>query len=107
MSGAPNNGNNNVYGASPVYEVGTPKNITANANTQVKAGSGVFQRLTINTAGTTSTFTAYDGTDNTGTKIGTFTTTAQGSVAVNAYFATGLFVVTAGGAAADVTVVYL
>lgn len=96
-----------VWIASPSWAGATPKNITTNVGTLVKTGPGVFQGLSVNTAGTTSTATVYDGIDNTGTKIGTYSTTAQGGPNLplaGISFTTGLYVVTAGAAAADITV---
>ena len=66
----------------------------------------VLQGLTINTGGTTSTATLYDGTSTAGTKLATVATTALGSLTFNAAFTVGLFAVLAGGAAADVTVTF-
>ena len=83
------------------------KNYSANnAGDQVKTGAGLLQGLTINTGGTTSSATLYDGTSTSGTKLATVATTALGSLTFNIAFTTGLFVVLAGGAAADVTVTY-
>jgi len=77
-----------------------------NAGVQIKTGAGVFTGLTINTAGTGSSVTLYDGISVAGTKLGTFTTTAQGSISANIAFTTGLFAVLAGAGAADVTIQY-
>lgn len=188
---------NNILGPSggiPAFRDGALfNNITANGNTQVKSSAGVLQRVTVNTAGTTSSIALYDGLsavvtitiaspavvtwpahdlpagaaveftnaggalpsglsagtvyyvandtnlttntfavsdtkahalagtnqiDTTGTQSGTqtawnvstpiatFSTTAQGSLDVGAYFAEGLIAITAGGAAANQTVLY-
>jgi len=84
------------------------KNITTSTNTQVKTGAGIFFGLSVNTGQSGDTVTVYDGTDNTGTKIGTYSSAAVGSVQypIGIQFVVGLFVVTAGGTPADVTVVY-
>jgi uncharacterized lipoprotein YbaY len=84
-------------------------NIAGNASTAVKVGLGVLSQITVNTKGTTSTATVYDGVIGggvcTGTKIGTIDTTAsQLSLFFNAQFNAGLCVTTAGGGAADITV---
>lgn len=110
------NRQNNPAAAIPVYIVaGNPfagashKNYAANtAGNLVKAGQGVFYGLTINTAGVGSTATIYDGPDTGGVKIGTYSTTAQGAVALppGFTFTSGLFVVLAGGTPADVTIAY-
>jgi hypothetical protein len=44
---------------------------------------------------------------NVSNKIGTYATTAQGNVQVGAAFLEGLIAITAGGAAADITVLYV
>lgn len=120
MTGFPNS-QSNPAAATPVWIAPPPaasgvtagakfSNITTNASTQVKTGAGTFLGLSVNTAGTTSTATVYDGTSTAGAKIGTFSTVAQGGPAIPASgyaFTTGLFVVTAGGAAADITVAYV
>lgn len=187
---------NDILGPSggiPVFRDGALfSNITANGNAQVKGASGVFQRVTTNTAGTTSSIAVYDGlsaavtitiaspgvvtwdkhglvagdavefttnsalpsglvagtiyyvTDDSNltinqfavsdtkahalagtnqvnttgsqsgtqtgwdvnTPIGQYSTTSQGDVDVGAYFAQGLIAIAAGGAAANVTVLY-
>lgn len=89
---------------------GAAKNIAANGDTQVKTGPGVFLGMSINTPGSGgNTVTVYDGTDNSGTKLGAFSTAALGGPNIPAAgigFKTGLFVSVASGVAADVTVVY-
>lgn len=64
------------------------ENIVTSANFQVKEGSGVFQSLGVNTGGTTSTATAYDGSSDTVTITiaapGVFTWTDHGLVAGSA-----------------------
>ncbi|MDE2105751.1 MAG: hypothetical protein KGL39_51480, partial [Patescibacteria group bacterium] len=83
------------------------KNYSANnAGDQVKTGAGVLQGLTINTAGTTSSVTLYDGLSTAGVKLATISSVAQGALTFNIAFTTGLFAVLAGGAAADVTLSY-
>lgn len=82
----------------------TFSNITTNTTTTVKASAGVITGLVVNTAGTTSTVILKDNA----TVIGTFTTTAQGSLpfASPIACATSIVAVTAGAAAADITVLY-
>jgi hypothetical protein len=85
----------------------TALNIATNAtNNAIKTGAGAVTGLSINTAGTTSTLVLYDSLTATGTKLGTFTTTAQGYLPLDIPFTTGLTAVTAGGAAADITLAY-
>jgi uncharacterized protein (AIM24 family) len=79
-------------------------NLTGNATTTVKTGSGVLERIVINTAGTSSTITVYDNTAGSGTKIATASGNAQTVLSYNVRFATGLTIVTTGSP--DVTVGY-
>jgi hypothetical protein len=93
--------------AQPVTQGATPYNTAANTTGyQVKSGAGVFSGITVNTAGLTSSATFYDGTSTGGTKLATISTLAQVSLNYNIAFVTGLFVVLAGGTAADVTISY-
>jgi hypothetical protein len=98
----------NPSAAIPVYIVGgtSSKNITTNTGTLVKTGPGSLASITVGTAGTTTTATVYDGTNNTGTLLGTLTTTAQGQIPCGWPFTIGLYLVTAGGTAANLTVTY-
>jgi hypothetical protein len=84
------------------------KNYSANsAGDQIKTGPGVLVGLTINTVGVTSSITLYDGTDNTGKKLGSYSTLALADRdCQQRAFTTGLFAVLAGGTPADVTVTY-
>lgn len=109
------NAQNNPAGAIPVWVAPTPagsgqatKNITTNTGTLVKTGAGSFVGLSINTAGTASTAAVYDGTSASGTLLGTISTTAQDTIFPPGgwAYATGLFIETAGSAAADITVTY-
>lgn len=95
-----------VDGNGALIGVNTATNIPTNTTTVLKTGAGVFAGLSINTGGTTSAATVYDNTAGSGTKLGTFDTTAQDYLPVDFPFTTGLTVVTAGGAAADITVVW-
>ena len=56
---------NNVLGpngAIPSFDGGALfANLTTSANFQVKSGSGVFQRVSVNTGGTSSSVAMYDG----------------------------------------------
>lgn len=83
------------------------KNYAANnAGDQVATGKGTFVAINVNTAGTTSSVTLYDGTSTSGKLLGKFSTLAVGQVLAGLDFETGLFAVLAGGAAADVTISY-
>ena len=109
------NDQSNPAAATPVWIAPPPaaagqaqRNIAANGNTLVKDGPGVFLGLTVNTPGVGSTAKVYDGIDATGTLLGTFSTVAQNTVYPPGGFRceTGIFVVTAGGTPADITVSY-
>lgn len=90
-----------------VEEAGRPfANLATSATTTIKTGPGYLHSITVNTAGTTSTATVYDNTTNSGTKIATIDTTAKGTLTYDLAFSTGLTIVTAGGAAGDLTVTY-
>lgn len=105
---------NAAAAAVPTWRAPAPgnllSNIATNASTLVKTGAGIFFGFSVNTAGTGTTMAVYDGTSAAGTSLGTFSTTA-----VNAFdlpgggfpFATGLFIVTAGDAAANITASYM
>jgi hypothetical protein len=108
------NSQSNPAAATPVWLAPPPgaksKNITTATNTLVKTGSGVFLGITVNTPHAGATATVYDGTDATGTLLGTFALTTAGGITVAAggsIFTTGLYVVTAGATPADVTVAYV
>lgn len=79
---------------------------TATTTAAIKTGAGVVKRLNINTGGAGSTVVLYDSLTGSGTKLGTFSTAAQNSIALDMPFTTGLSAVTANGSAADITVVY-
>jgi hypothetical protein len=109
--------NANPSKAMPVWIAPAPagagistENIAVAGNTQVKTGSGTFIGLTINTGEAGAQLVAYDGTDASGKKLGTYSLAAQGSLSFpggGIPFATGLFLVTSGGTPADITVSYL
>ena len=84
------------------------KNYAANnAGDQTKLGAGFLTGISVNTAGTTSTVTLYDGTSTGGAVIGDWSTVAQDSLVFDGiHFTTGLFAVLAGGAAANVTITF-
>ncbi len=90
----------------------SPLNITTNATTVVKSGSGLFHALVINIVGTIaadSRATIYDNTAGSGTVIATvdLSNAALGPMRIyNATFSIGLTVVTAGTTAANITVMY-
>ena len=82
-------------------------NITGQATTTVKSGSGVLHTICVNTAAATETITIYDNTAGSGTKIGTATVYASTNpcLTYDIYFATGLTIVTA-TASSDLTISY-
>jgi len=79
-------------------------NVSTATTTTCKSGSGVLERIIVNTGASTTTVTVYDNTAGSGTKIATAATTAQGVLIYGCHFGTGLTVVTSG--TADITVVY-
>lgn len=86
----------------PTYQGGASfTNITTSTDTVIKTGAGTLQGFTVNTAGTSIVF--YNNTTCTGAKIGSFTTTAQASIKIDAAFTVGLCATTVGG---DVTVLW-
>lgn len=109
---------NNPANAIPVYIASAPSgsgigtktlNITTATNTQVKTGAGTFLGLSVNTPEAGATATIYNGTSSAGTLLGVFSLAAQTSLTMpgGGYpFTVGLFVVTAGGTPANITVAY-
>lgn len=86
----------------PIYQGGaTFTNITTSTDTVIKTSAGTLQGFTVNTVGTSIIF--YNNTTCTGAKIGTFTTTAQISIKIDAAFTVGLCATTVGG---DITVLW-
>jgi hypothetical protein len=92
------------------YEFNSYTNITTAATTTVKTiptgQQGQFYGFCVNTVGTTSTLVAWDSLSASGTKIGTFTTTAVGCYQVKVQLKVGLTIVTTGSPAADITVLW-
>lgn len=80
--------------------------ISTNTTTVVKSGAGTLNAVVINNSGTSATATIFDSTTGSGSIIATINTSNQGALRYQLAFSTGLTVVTAGTAAADVTVVY-
>ncbi len=57
-----NNNQSSPLGALPVWLAGSSfQNLAANGYTQIKEGAGVYSGAVVNTAGTTSSLTLYDG----------------------------------------------
>lgn len=108
------NDQGNPAGAIPVYLAASVvggaayANITTNTNTLVKTGAAAFYGISVNTGGTGATATVYDGTTAGGKLIGTFDVSARGTIMVSVGLAltVGLFIVTAGSGAANLTVIY-
>lgn len=82
-------------------------NITGQATTTVKSGSGILHTICVNTPAATETITIYDNTAASGTKIGTITVYASTNpcLTYDVNFITGLTLVTA-TASSDITVSY-
>lgn len=83
-------------------------NITTNASTVVKATAGKFGRVNVNVVGTTSTLALYnDASAPCDTNyVLTLSTAALGQVELNHTFSSGICALTAGAAAADITILY-
>lgn len=81
-------------------------NMTTATNTVIKSSPGVFVGVVVNTAGAGSTVTIYNNTVCAGDTIGTFSTVAQVSLAVNAIAPVGICATTTGGTPADITILY-
>lgn len=82
-------------------------NITGQATTTVKSGSGILHTICVNTPAATETITIYDNTAGSGTKIGTVTVyaTTNPCLTYDVNFTIGLTLVTA-TASSDLTVSY-
>lgn len=82
-------------------------NITGQATTTVKSGSGILHTICVNTPAATETITIYDNTAASGTKIGIVTVFASTNpcLTYDVNFTTGLTLVTA-TASSDLTVSY-
>lgn len=85
-----------------VYSIWTYKNLVGAATTVVKSGAGIFHGFCINTVGTTIVF--FDNTAGSGTKIGSWTSTAIGCYLMDVQYTTGLTAVTVG--TSDITVMF-
>ena len=72
-------------------------NITGQATTTVKSGSGILHTICVNTPAATETITIYDNTAGSGTKIGTITVFASTNpcLTYDVNFTVGLTLVTA------------
>lgn len=84
-------------------------NITGQATTVVKSGSGILHTITFNKPTATAVITVYDGVAASGAKVGTITTPASPMPVTLFYDATldvGLTIVT-GTADSDITVTYI
>ncbi len=85
-----------------VYTIYNYKNIAGAATTTAKSGAGIFHGFCVNTVGTTVVF--FDNTTNSGTKIGSWTSTALGCFLMDVQFTVGLTAVTVG--TSDITIMY-
>lgn len=108
MSGWQIKTNAQVFG-SPQFVITAYKylNITGQATTTVKSGSGILHTICVNTPAATETITIYDNTAASGTKIGIVTVFASTNpcLTYDVNFTTGLTLVTA-TASSDLTVSY-
>jgi len=109
--------NDNPANAMPVWISPPPSaagitvtNITTATGTQVDTDPGTFIGLTINTPHSGAAAAVYDGTSAAGILLGTISLAAQGAFEPPSGgwpYATGLFIVTTGSPAADITVTSL
>lgn len=81
-------------------------NITTNTTTTILSTAGKLARIVINKIGTTSTATIYDNSAASGSIVGTISTVAPETKHYFCRLSTGLTIVTAGAAAADITVTW-
>ncbi len=81
----------------------------ANATNSIKVGRGTLHTVTIGVAGAGSTLTIYDSTGGATGTMAIITTQVNDPVTLHfdARFELGLTVVTAGAAAADITITYV
>ena len=100
----------NQFGFLVIAHRNNYRNLTGNATTTIKSGSGTLSGIMINNAGSSGTVTIYDNTAASGTIIATLTLPSGGVNPVPAAmtslgieFATGLTVVTAGSTANNFT----
>lgn len=94
----------NNAGVAKVEQRFQAQRINTNTTTVLKSASGMIHTVTVGVAGTTSTITIYDNTAGSGTILAVISSTDVGSFHIDSQFATGLTIVTAGGAAADISV---
>jgi hypothetical protein len=82
------------------------QNITTNASTQLKTGSGFLHSVTVNNPGTTETLAIFDNTACSGTAIATTGSLAAAQVTLlyDIQFNAGLCIISAGAAAGNFTV---
>lgn len=93
----------------PVQQIApSAVNITTSTDTNVKATPGIFEGIIVNTGGTTSTAKIYNDADGTCSSglIATFATTVQVTLLAGINMSIGICVKTAGGAPADITILY-
>lgn len=90
-----------VSGTATLY-----KNITTNANTQVKTGPGFLHVVAVSNAGSAETLSFFDGASCAGTSIGATGTVTAGTLIYDVQFFTGLCVTSAGTTPGNFTVSY-
>lgn len=92
--------------AGPLTWPNIAKRTAANETVVLKTGPGTLHYVTVGVVGTTSTVIFYDNTAASGTVLANLTTTGLTTFTLGVSFSTGLTYVTAGGAAADITISY-
>lgn len=108
-TGQRTNSRSNILGESLVRRRNWYSHITGNTPKLAKTGAGVLGTIILGTVASTSTITVYDGIDATGsiiTIINPAGATTGTALQLDVEFNTGLFVVTAGFATNDVTLLY-
>lgn len=88
--------------------LGQSHHMAANGTALIRIGFGQFVSVTVNQKGVTGNLlTVYDGVDAGGTVVAIIdTATALGTFLYDVVLKDGLFVALAGGAAADLTIVW-
>ncbi len=81
-------------------------NITTNTTTTITTDPGTLCKVIVNKVGTTSTVTVYDSDAASGSIIASMSSVAVGTFFYDCRRSVGLTIVTAGAAAADITVTW-
>lgn len=93
-------------GTAVSSNVGTYYHINTLESVEVKGSPGTLHKVVVNNPGSAFVITLYDNTAASGSEIAVISPTAVGTIEYEANFATGLYVVTSGTTAGDITLVY-